>query len=77
MSHVDRHTEDVKIEAMEEASVALVIGYLFIVVAAIAGIYTFQTFRDGTWLWRGYEITLGVIGVVLVGIGNRGRNINS
>lgn len=77
MAHIDRDREDVKIEAMQEASAAGSIGILFLMVAGIAGIFTFQSFRSGTDFWRIYTGVLGLIGIVLTGIAVRGRRLNS
>ena len=74
MAHIDRVREDAKIEAMQEASAALCIGVLFLIVSGIAGIFIFQTFRSGTEFWRNYIATLGGIGVILTGLGMRGRS---
>jgi hypothetical protein len=77
MSHLDRDREDVKIEAMQEASAAGSIGVLFLIVSGIAGLFVFQSFRSGTDFWRIYTGVLGLIGIVLTGIGMRGRRLNS
>jgi hypothetical protein len=77
MAHVDRVHEDTKIEAMQEASAAASIGILFLVVSGIGGIFVFQAFRSGTEFWRIYTGVLGLIGILLVGYGMRGRRENS
>jgi len=77
MAHRDQVHEDVRIESMQEASAALSIGVLFLVVSGIAGIFMFQTFRSGTEFWRIYAGILGTIGIVLIGIGMRRRRQNS
>jgi drug/metabolite transporter (DMT)-like permease len=77
MSQRDRVHEDVKIEAMQEASAALSVGVLFLAVSGIAGIFFFQTFRSGTDFWSIYTSILGAIGVLLTAIGMRGRRQNS
>jgi hypothetical protein len=77
MSHLDRDREDVKIEAMQEASAAGSIGVLFLIVSGIAGLFVFQSFRSGTDFWRIYTGVLGLIGIVLTGTGMRGRRLNS
>lgn len=77
MAHQDHVHEDVKIEAMQEASMAMTIGAVFLVVAGIAGLFFFQSIRSGTEFWRVYTAVLGGIGVLLVGIGTLGRRQNS
>lgn len=77
MAHQDHVHEDVKIEAMQEASVAMTIGALFLAVAGIAGLFFFQSIRSGTEFWLIYTAVLGGIGVLLVGIGTLGRRQNS
>ena len=77
MTHIDRDREDVKIEAMQEASAAGSIGVLFLIVSGIAGLFVFQSFRSGTEFWRIYTGVLGLIGIALTGIAVRGRRLNS
>ena len=74
MAHIDRVREDAKIEAMQEASAALCIGVLFLAVSGIAGIFAFQSLRSGTMFWLDYIAVLGGIGVILTGLGVRGRH---
>ena len=77
MAHQDIVHEDVKIEAMQQASVAMTVGAVFLAMAGIAGLFLFQSIRSGTDFWLIYTGILGAIGVVLVGIGTLGRRQNS
>ena len=78
MAHIDRVREDVKIEAMQEAtSVPMAIGVLLLIVSGIAGLFVFQSFRSGTDFWLIYTGILGGIGIVLTGWGMHGRRENS
>ena len=77
MTHIDRDREDVKIEAMQEASAAGSIGILFLMVVGFVGFFFFLCFRSGTEFWRIYTGVLGLIGIVLTGIAIRGRRLNS
>ncbi len=76
MAHTD-HVQDEKIEAMREASAAVSIGVLFLIVSGISGIFFFQALRSGTEFWRNYIGVLGLIGVILTGWGIHSRHEHS
>jgi hypothetical protein len=76
MAHADR-IQDEKIEAMQEASVAVSIGVLFLVVSGVSGIFFFQAVRSGTEFWRIYVAVLGLIGLVLTAWGFHSRHEHS
>jgi hypothetical protein len=75
--HVDRVREDVKIAAIRSGSAVAATGWVFLCFAAMAGIFFFQTLRSGTEMWRIFTIVTALIGIVLIGYGERNRRLNS
>ncbi len=74
---MDRIDEDRKIHKMEDASVSMCLGALFLAFAGIAGIFFFQTLRSGTLMWRDFIFIRGGLGVLFMAIGVWGRRMNS
>ncbi len=74
MAHMDRVYEDAKIAHLRTASWVFVLGWVFLCMAALGGIYVFQVVRDGSYMWYGFEVPTAVIGLILVAIGMRRRS---
>lgn len=74
---VDRRTEDVRLEAQRVGQMMAVIGWTILVVAIIGGIFVFQTYREGTYVWRYLVYAMGLVGAVLIFLGSRKRRVNS
>lgn len=77
MATFDHRSEDVKIEGLQRGSIKLVIGWGFLLLAFVGGLLVFQTYRDGTHLWRYMVYAAGVIGLVMVMLGSHQRRLNS
>ncbi len=77
MANVDRVREDRKISHLQDASVAMCIGVLLLVFSGIAGLFWFAAMRSGTPFWMAFTAIQGGLGLLLTGIGFRGRRLNS
>jgi hypothetical protein len=69
--------EDHRLVSLHRGSVVMTVGWIILGMAAICGLLLFQTFRDGTLLWRNLTLVMGAIGFVLVLWGNYLRKANS
>ncbi|HEX8924965.1 MAG TPA: hypothetical protein VF786_04195 [Terriglobales bacterium] len=69
--------EDRRLAELQRGSVAMVVGWIILGMAALCGLLFFQTFRDGTLLWRNMTLVMGAIGFVLVLWGNYRRKASS
>ena len=71
-----RH-EDERLAGLQRGSVIMTVGWIILGMAALCGLFLFQTFRDGTLVWRNLTLVTGAIGFVLVLWGNYLRKANS
>ena len=69
--------EDLRLACLQRGSVAMTVGWIILGMAALCGLFLFQTFREGTLLWRNLTLVMGAIGFVLVLWGNYVRKANS
>jgi hypothetical protein len=69
--------EDARLAGLQEGSIAMVVGWIILGMAALCGLFLFQTFREGTLLWRNMTLVMGAIGFVLVLWGNYRRKTSS
>ena len=51
----------------------LMLGWVFLGMCAIGGIFVFQDIREGTHMWLAFEAVFGLIGLVLVAVGTMFR----
>ena len=69
--------EDARLASLQKGSVAMTVGWIVLGMAALCGLLLFQTFRDGTLLWRNMTLVMGAVGFMLVLWGNYLRKANS
>ena len=69
--------EDQRLAELQRGSATMVVGWIILGMASVCGLFLFQTFRDGTLVWRNLTLVMGAIGFVLVLWGNYLRKANS
>jgi predicted benzoate:H+ symporter BenE len=69
-------TYDAKVDAQRRGSAALAAGWTLLVFAMIAGIFVGQDVREGSHLFIDYAGVLALLGLIVIGYGNRLRRSN-
>jgi hypothetical protein len=69
-------TYDAKTGGQRRGSVAVAVGWTLLAMSMVVGVYVFQDIREGTHFFIAYAGAMGLIGLMLIGYGQRLRRSN-
>jgi hypothetical protein len=73
LAKLETAQEDARISQQRTGSQTMIIGFVILGMGAVLGIYTFVDLREGTHLMLTMSGVLGLIGLVLIAIGEYKR----
>ncbi len=69
LAKLETAQEDARLRQQRTGSQTMIVGWVILGMAAILGIYNFVDFTEGTYLMLATSTVLGIIGLVLIAIG--------